>query len=49
MNANGPAQTWLARSAPVAAAQAAGRPVVALKSTIIAHGMPYPRERAHRA
>jgi pseudouridine-5'-phosphate glycosidase len=34
---------WLARSAPVAAAQAAGRPVVALESTIIAHGMPYPQ------
>ena len=32
----------LVRSAPVAAAQAAGRPVVALESTIIAHGMPYP-------
>jgi pseudouridine-5'-phosphate glycosidase len=32
----------LIRSAPVAAAQAAGRPVVALESTIIAHGMPYP-------
>jgi pseudouridine-5'-phosphate glycosidase len=26
----------------VAAAQAAGRPLVALESTIIAHGMPYP-------
>jgi pseudouridine-5'-phosphate glycosidase len=36
------AASWLARSAPVAAAQAAGRPVVALESTIIAHGMPYP-------
>jgi len=36
------AQSWLTRSAPVAAAQAAGRPVVALESTIIAHGMPYP-------
>ncbi|HSV77936.1 MAG TPA: pseudouridine-5'-phosphate glycosidase [Ramlibacter sp.] len=36
------AQAWLVRSAPVAAAQAAGRPVVALESTIIAHGMPYP-------
>jgi pseudouridylate synthase len=32
----------LIRSAPVAAAQAAGRPIVALESTIIAHGMPYP-------
>ena len=37
------ARSWLVRSAPVAAAQAAGRPVVALESTIIAHGMPYPR------
>lgn len=32
----------LVLSAPVAAARAAGRPVVALESTIIAHGMPYP-------
>jgi len=39
---NESAQAWLVRSAPVAAAQAAGRPVVALESTIIAHGMPYP-------
>jgi pseudouridine-5'-phosphate glycosidase len=30
-------------SAPVAEALAAKRPVVALESTIIAHGMPYPR------
>ncbi|MEO7643192.1 MAG: pseudouridine-5'-phosphate glycosidase [Ramlibacter sp.] len=29
-------------SAPVAAARAASRPIVALESTIIAHGMPYP-------
>ena len=36
------ARSWLAFSAPVAAALAAGRPVVALESTIIAHGMPYP-------
>jgi pseudouridylate synthase len=36
------AHSWLVRSAPVAAAQAYGRPVVALESTIIAHGMPYP-------
>ncbi|HSV45757.1 MAG TPA: pseudouridine-5'-phosphate glycosidase [Ramlibacter sp.] len=35
-------QPWLVFSAPVAAAQAAGRPIVALESTIIAHGMPYP-------
>jgi pseudouridine-5'-phosphate glycosidase len=34
--------SWLSRSEPVAAAQAAGRPLVALESTIIAHGMPYP-------
>jgi pseudouridylate synthase len=34
--------SWLSRSGPVAAAQAAGRPLVALESTIIAHGMPYP-------
>ena len=33
---------WLVRRAPIAAAQAAGRPIVALESTIIAHGMPYP-------
>ncbi len=36
------AQSWLTFSAPVAAARAAGRPLVALESTIIAHGMPYP-------
>jgi pseudouridylate synthase len=36
------ASSWLVRSAGVAAAQAAGRPLVALESTIIAHGMPYP-------
>jgi pseudouridine-5'-phosphate glycosidase len=39
----GLAETWLVRSAPVAAAQAAGKPVVALESTIVAHGMPYPQ------
>ncbi|MEP2642776.1 pseudouridine-5'-phosphate glycosidase [Roseobacter sp.] len=33
----------LLRSAEVAAAQAAGKPVVALESTIITHGMPYPQ------
>ncbi|KWT70228.1 MULTISPECIES: pseudouridine-5'-phosphate glycosidase [unclassified Variovorax] len=37
-----PAHSWLALSPPVAAARAAGRPLVALESTIIAHGMPYP-------
>jgi pseudouridine-5'-phosphate glycosidase len=36
------AASWLVRSAAVAAAQKAGQPVVALESTIIAHGMPYP-------
>jgi pseudouridine-5'-phosphate glycosidase len=40
--AQDPASSWLTRSACVAAAQAAGRPVVALESTIVAHGMPYP-------
>jgi pseudouridylate synthase len=37
-----PASRWLVRSEAVQAAQSAGRPVVALESTIIAHGMPYP-------
>lgn len=36
------AHSWLTFSAPVAAAKAAGRPLVALESSIIAHGMPYP-------
>jgi pseudouridine-5'-phosphate glycosidase len=36
------ARSWLTLSAPVAAARAEGRPIVALESTIIAHGMPYP-------
>lgn len=36
------AHSWLALSPSVAAARAAGRPLVALESTIIAHGMPYP-------
>jgi len=36
------ARSWILRSPAVAAAQAAGRPVVALESTLIAHGMPYP-------
>lgn len=36
------ASPWLVRSTGVAAAQAQGRAVVALESTIIAHGMPYP-------
>ncbi|MCL6598266.1 MAG: pseudouridine-5'-phosphate glycosidase [Alicyclobacillus macrosporangiidus] len=33
---------WLVFSDEVAAARAAGKPIVALESTIIAHGMPYP-------
>lgn len=33
----------VARSAEVAAAQAEGRPVVALESTIVTHGLPWPR------
>src|SRR5918911_5460337 len=37
------ASSWLTFSAPVAAAREAGRPLVALESTIIAHGMPYPQ------
>lgn len=36
-------QHWLAWSPAAAAARAAGRPLVALESTIVAHGMPYPR------
>ncbi|WP_213302086.1 pseudouridine-5'-phosphate glycosidase [Paraburkholderia sacchari] len=36
------AHSWLTLSPAVAAAKAAGRPLVALESTIIAHGMPYP-------
>ncbi|MBC5765706.1 pseudouridine-5'-phosphate glycosidase [Ramlibacter albus] len=37
------AKRWLEFSAPVAAARATGRPIVALESTIIAHGMPWPQ------
>ena len=37
------ARHWLAESPAVQAARAAGRPLVALESTIIAHGMPYPQ------
>ena len=37
------AADWLRLSPAVAAARAAGRPLVALESTIIAHGMPYPK------
>ncbi|WP_157271843.1 pseudouridine-5'-phosphate glycosidase [Azohydromonas aeria] len=36
------ASSWLAFSPAAAAARAAGRPLVALESTIIAHGMPWP-------
>jgi pseudouridine-5'-phosphate glycosidase len=36
-------QTFLQFSPEVAAARAAGKPVVALESTIISHGMPYPQ------
>ena len=40
----------LARNAEVTAAQAAGAPVVALESTIVTHGLPWPQnlETAHR-
>jgi pseudouridylate synthase len=38
-----PVSSFLSISAPVAAARAAGRAVVALESTIISHGMPYPQ------
>jgi len=37
------AKAYLSISAEVKAALAAGRPVVALESTIITHGMPYPQ------
>jgi len=36
-------EQFLAFSDEVAAARAAGRPIVALESTIISHGMPYPQ------
>jgi pseudouridine-5'-phosphate glycosidase len=36
------AASWVSVSAEVAAAVAAGRPVVALESTLIAHGLPWP-------
>ncbi|MES2900700.1 MAG: pseudouridine-5'-phosphate glycosidase [Pseudomonadota bacterium] len=36
-------QQFLLFSAEVAAARTAGKPIVALESTIIAHGMPYPQ------
>ncbi len=37
------ARPFVEISAPVAAALAAGRPVVALESTIVTHGMPFPQ------
>jgi len=37
---------WLRYADEVAEALAAGRPVVALESTIVAHGMPYPENLA---
>jgi hypothetical protein len=37
------ARSWLQLSEPVQAALRAGRAVVALESTIISHGMPYPQ------
>ena len=36
-------QSFLLFSPEVAAARASGKPVVALESTIISHGMPYPQ------
>ena len=42
-NATRPLHPALLPSPAVAAAHAAGRPLVALESTIIAHGMPYPQ------
>ena len=43
------AHPWLQLQSEVAAALAEGRPVVALESTIISHGMPWPQnvETAH--
>ncbi len=38
-----PATHLIEYSAEVSAARAAGRPIVALESTIISHGMPYPQ------
>ena len=36
-------EQWLAFSDEVQAAREAGKPLVALESTIISHGMPYPQ------
>ncbi|MFN3766153.1 MAG: pseudouridine-5'-phosphate glycosidase [Aliihoeflea sp.] len=38
-----PSHAYLDYSAEVAAAKATGKPIVALESTIITHGMPYPQ------
>ena len=43
------ARPYIDVHAPVAAALAAGKPVVALESTIITHGMPYPDNSAMAA
>lgn len=43
------ARKYMDIHAPVAAALAAGKPVVALESTIITHGMPYPENAAMAA
>jgi len=43
MKNNGFTSDYLTLSAPVASAIAEGKPVVALESTIISHGMPYPK------
>ncbi|ODT82266.1 MAG: pseudouridine-5-phosphate glycosidase [Pelagibacterium sp. SCN 64-44] len=40
------AQAYLSIAPEIAAARAAGRPIVALESTIITHGMPYPQNLA---
>jgi pseudouridine-5'-phosphate glycosidase len=39
-------EPWLAVGAEVRGAQAEGRPVVALESTLISHGLPYPQNLA---
>ena len=36
-------QSFLLFSPEVASARASGKPIVALESTIISHGMPYPQ------
>lgn len=43
MTAKADCTAYLEYSAEVAAARAAGKPLVALESTIISHGMPYPQ------